>query len=129
MCCAQAIFGELPREEDVTVADRERGGILLIAQAATAQTYTQGKGSIPILPPRIRRVTARGESGAHDHWRKNSDPSLASSFAPVALVAARQPCIHYLRRTGGLPLVTTLVLGGLVVMVGSSVVIRALMRQ
>jgi hypothetical protein len=34
-----------------------------------------------------------------------------------------------LRRTGGLPLVTTLVLGSLVVMVGSSVVIRTLMRR
>ena len=103
--------------------------ILVIAQAATTQTYTQGKGSISNPTSAQTEGDSQGRERCSRPWRKNSDPSLASSFAPVALVTARQPCIHYLRRTGGLPLVTTLVLGSIVVMVGSSVVIRALMRQ
>src|SRR5215212_2165822 len=100
--------------------------ILILASAATAQTYTQGRGSTP--HPTFA-LTEGGRQPCSQPLRKTSDPSLATSFAPVAMVAVRQPCIHYLRRTGGPPLVASLLLGSLMVMVGSSVVIRQLSRQ
>lgn len=103
--------------------------IPLLASAATAQDDTQGRGST--APPNA--TATEGTSQLHQPCsrplRKASDPSLATSFAPVALVSVQEPCIHYLRRTGGPPLVTTLLLGSLMVMVGSSVVIRVLLRQ
>jgi len=103
--------------------------ILLLASAATAQDDTQGRGST--VPPNA--TATEGASQARQPCsrplRKTSDPSLATSFAPVALVSVQEPCIHYLRRTGGPPLVTTLLLGSLMIMVGSSVVIRVLLRQ
>jgi hypothetical protein len=102
------------------------GVILLLASAATAQDYTRGKENTPT-------PTATATKGANQPCsrpiRKTNDPSLATSFAPVAMISVRQPCIYYLRRTGGPPLVTTLLLGSLIVMVGSGVVIRVLLRQ
>lgn len=100
--------------------------VLLLAPTAAAQTYTQGRGSMhhPTFA-----LTENASQPCSRPLRKTSDPSLATSFAPVALISVRQPCIHYLRRTGGPPLITTLLLGSLTVMVGSSVVIRALLRE
>lgn len=102
------------------------GVILLLASAATAQDYTRGNGN-------MASPTATATEGASQPCsrplRKTNDPSLATSFAPVAMISVRQPCIYYLRRTGGPPLVTTLLLGSLIVMVGSGVVIRVLLRQ
>ena len=100
--------------------------ILILASAATAQTYTQGRGSTS--HPTFA-LTEGGRQPCSQPLKKSSDPSLATSFAPLALVSVHQPCIYYLRRTGGPPLVTTLLLGSLTVMVGSSVVIRVLLRQ
>ena len=100
--------------------------ILILASAATAQTYTQGRGSTP--HPTFA-LTEGGRQPCSQPLKKSSDPSLATSFAPLALVSVRQPCIYYLRRTGGPPLVTTLLLGSVMVMVGSSVAIRVLLRQ
>ena len=103
--------------------------ILLLAPSVTAQSYTQDKGSTP------HPTSVLTEGGSHLRQpcsrplRKASDPSLATSFGPVALISVRQPCIYYLRRTGGPPLVTTLILGSLTVMVSSGVVIRRLLRQ
>jgi hypothetical protein len=103
--------------------------ILLLAPSVTAQSHTQDKGSAP------HPTSALTEGGSHLRQpcsrplRKAGDPSLATSFAPVALIPVRQPCIYYLRRTGGPPLVTTLILGSLTVMVSSGVVIRRLLRQ
>jgi hypothetical protein len=100
--------------------------ILILASAATAQTYTQGRGSTP--HPTFA-LTEGGRQPCSQPLKKSSDPSLATSFAPLALVSVRQPCIYYLRRTGGPPLITTLLIGSLMVMVGSSVVMRVLLRQ
>jgi hypothetical protein len=103
--------------------------ILILASAATAQTYTQGRGSTP--HPTFA-LTEGGRQPCSQPLKKSSDPSLATSFAPLALVSVHQPCIYYLRsvpRTGGPPLITTLLIGSLMVMVGSSVVMRVLLRQ
>ncbi len=100
--------------------------IPLLAPAVMAQTYTQDKES-------TRHPTSAPTEGTSQPCsrplRKTNDPSLATSFAPVALVAVRQPCIYYLRRTGGPPLVGPLLLGSLTALVGSSVVIRVLLRR
>lgn len=103
--------------------------ILLLAPAATAQTHTQGGGSTPHPTFGLTKGASQPRQPCSRPLRKTSDPSLATSFAPVALVSVRQPCIYYLRRTGGPPLVTTLLLGSVMVMVGSSVAIRVLLRQ
>jgi hypothetical protein len=103
--------------------------ILLLAPSVAAQSHTQDKGSTP------RPTSVLTEGGSHLRQpcsrplRKAGDPSLATSFAPVALISVRQPCMYYLRRTGGPPLVTTLILGSLTVMISSGVVIRRLLRQ
>jgi hypothetical protein len=103
--------------------------ILLLAPSATAQAYTQGKGSKPHPTSALTEGDSQPHQPCSRPLRKASDHSLATSFVPVALVSMRQPCIYYLRRTGGPPLVTTFLLGSLMVMVGSSVVIRRLLRQ
>jgi hypothetical protein len=103
------------------------GVILLLASAATAQDYTRGKENTPTL-------TATATKGANQPCsrpiRKTNDPSLATSFAPVAMISVRQPCPRYLRlrQTGGPSLVAPLALGALVVLVGSGVVMRSILR-
>ena len=103
------------------------GVILLLAPAATAQDYTRGKEN-------TATPTATATKGSNNPcsrpWRKTNDPSLATSFAPVAMISVRQPCSRYwrLRQTGGPSLVAPLALGALVVLVGSSVVMRTILR-
>jgi hypothetical protein len=103
--------------------------ILLLAPAATAQAYTQGRGITPHPTSALTEGATQPRQPCSRPLKKPSDPSLATSFAPLALVSVRQPCIYYLRRTGGPPLVTTLLLVSLMVMVGSSVVIKVLLRH
>jgi hypothetical protein len=103
--------------------------ILLLAPSVTAQSHTQDKGSTPHPTSALTEDGSQPRQPCSRPLRKAGDPSLATSFAPVALVSVRQPCIYYLRRTGGPPLVTTLILGSLTVMVSSGVVIRRLLRQ
>ena len=103
--------------------------ILLLAPSATAQSHTQDKGSMPRATSVLKEGGSQPRQPCSRPLRKAGDPSLATSFAPVAMVSVRQPCIYYLRRTGGPPLVTTLILGSLTVMVSSGVVIRRLLRQ
>jgi hypothetical protein len=103
--------------------------ILLLAPAATAQSYTQGRGSTAHPTSALTKGASQPRQPCSRPLRKTNDPSLATSFAFVALISVRQPCIYYLRRTGGPPLVTMLLLGSLTVMVGSSVVIRVLLRH
>src|SRR5215210_9437190 len=90
--------------------------ILLFAPAATAQDYAEGRGSPPHPTSALTEGASQLRQPCSRPLRKTSDPSLATSFAPVAMVAVRQPCIHYLRRTGGPPLVASLLLGSLMVM-------------
>ena len=103
------------------------GVILLLASPATAQDYTRGKENTPT-------PTATATKGSNQPCsrpsRKSNDPSLATSFAPVAMISVRQPCFQLvrLRQTGGLPLVAPLALGALVVLVGSGVVMRTILR-
>lgn len=103
--------------------------ILLLASTAPAQDYTRGRGSASSPNATATEGTSQLRQPCSRPLRRTSDPSLATSFTPVALISVRQPCIYYLRRTGGPPLVTTLLLGSLTIMVGSSVVIRVLLRQ
>jgi hypothetical protein len=103
--------------------------ILLLAPSVTAQTHTQSRGSTPYPTSVLTEGGSQPRQPCSRPLKKASDPSLATSFAPLALVSVRQPCIYYLRRTGGPPLVTTLLLGSLTVMVGSSVVMRVLLRR
>jgi len=103
--------------------------ILLFAPAVAAQSHTEDKGSTPHPTSALTKGGSQPRQPCSRPLRKAGDPSLATSFAPVALVSVRQPCIYYLRRTGGPPLVTTLILGSLTVMVTSGVVIRRLLRQ
>ena len=107
--------------------------ILLLASAATAQDYTQGRDSADPPNANTTKDSAQPREPCSSPLRKTRDPSLATSFAPVALVSVRPPCTHYLIRTGGPPLVATLLLlCSVIVMVGSSVVIvviRVVLRQ
>ena len=103
--------------------------ILLLAPSATAQSHTQDKGSTPYPTSALTKGGSQPRQPCSRPLRKAGDLSLTTSFAPVALVSVRKPCIYYLRRTGGPPLVTTLILGSLTVMVSSGVVIRRLLRQ
>jgi len=100
--------------------------VALLAPTATAQDYAVGRESA-VRP--ATEVTSQGQKPCSRDAKPTAGSSLAMSFAPVALVSVQQPCIRYLRRTGGPSLVAALVLGSLTVMVGSRVVIRALLRQ
>jgi hypothetical protein len=103
--------------------------ILLLAPAVTAQSHTQDKGTTPHPTVALTKVGSQPRQPCSRPLRKAGDLSLTTSFAPVALVSVRQPCIYYLRRTGGPPLVTTLILGSLTIMLSSGLVIRRLLRQ
>jgi hypothetical protein len=106
--------------------------ILLLAPAATAQYYTGGKGGTAshIATPIATEAASQPRQPCSRPLRKASDPSLAASFTPIALVLVReQPCYHYLKQTGGPSLVALFALGTLVVVVGSSVVMRSLLRR
>jgi hypothetical protein len=103
--------------------------ILLLAPAATAQDYTRDRGSTTYPTPTATEGTSQLRQPCSRPLRRTTEPSLATSFAPVAMISVRQPCIYYLRRTGGPPLVEPLLLISLMVMVGSGVVIRELLRQ
>ena len=103
--------------------------ILLLAPAVTAQSHTQDKGTTPHPTVALTKGGSQSRQPCSRPLRKAGDLSLTTSFAPVALVSVRQPCIYYLRRTGGPPLVTTLILGSLTIMLSSGLVIRRLLRQ
>ena len=104
------------------------GVILLLASGATAQDNTRGKEN-------SATPTATATKGSNQPCsrpsRKTNDPSLATSYASVAMISVRQPCFQHVRRlrqTGGLPLVAPLALGALVVLVGSGLVMRSILR-
>jgi hypothetical protein len=106
--------------------------ILLLASAATAQTYTRSKGSMASVTAIFSATEVAGKQHQPcSRQRKPTDrPSLATSYTPVTLALVRQPCFELvrLRQTGGLPLVAPLTLGALVVLVGSGVVMRGILR-
>jgi hypothetical protein len=101
------------------------GVILLLASAATAQDYTRGKENTA-----TPTATKGSNQPCSRPLRKSNDPSLATSYASVAMISVRQPCFQHvrLRQTGGLPLVAPLALGALVVLVGSGLVMRSILR-
>jgi hypothetical protein len=106
--------------------------ILLLAPAATAQTYTPSRGSMAGVTAIVTatEVASKPLQPCSRQRKPTERPSLATSYTPVTLALVRQPCFRYLRlrQTGGPSLVAPLALGALVVLVGSSVVMRTILR-
>jgi len=105
--------------------------VLLFAPVATAQYYVEGRGSTAGLPATVTatEVASKTLQPCSRQRKPAKNPSLATSYTPVTLALVRQPCIYYLKQTGGPSLVAPLALGALMVVVGSSVVIRAVLRK
>jgi len=107
--------------------------ILLLALAATAQNYIQGRVSTASVtsPISATEVASKPLQPCSRQRKATEHPSLATSYTPITLALVRQPCVRFMRlkQTGGPSLVAPLALGALVVLVGSSVVMRTILRE
>jgi hypothetical protein len=105
--------------------------ILLLAPAATAQDYVHSWGSKASVTAIVNatEVARKPLQPCSRQQKPTKRPSLATSYSPVTLALVRQPCFRYLKQTGGPSLVAPLALGALVILVGSSVVMRTNLRE
>jgi hypothetical protein len=107
--------------------------ILLLAPAATAQDYVHSRGSKASVTAIVTatEVASKPLQPCSRQQKPTKRPSLATSYSPVTLALVRQPCFRYLRlkQTGGPSLVAPLALGALVILVGSSVMMRTILRE
>ena len=102
---------------------------LLLAPAATAQYDSEVKESTANPTAIVTKTTGEQTRPCPRQGKPTKGPSLATSYNPVAPALVRPPCIYYLRKTGGLPLVTPLTLGALAILVGSGALIRSIVRE
>ena len=105
--------------------------VLLFASTAMAQHYAENGESMAAPTATVTATeAARNSLQPCSRQRKPAEKlALATSYTPVTLALVRQPCIYYLKQTGGPSLVAPLALGALMVVVGSSVVMRAILRK
>ena len=104
--------------------------VLLLAPAATAQYYAEARESTASPTATAATESASKQPQPCSRQRKPIEGhSLATSNTQGTLALVRPPCIYFLRKTGGPSLVAPLTLGALAIVVGSGVVIRALLRE
>jgi hypothetical protein len=101
---------------------------LLLASPAAAQYDAKVRVSAANPTATVTKAATKQRQPCPRLRKPIEDPSLAASYTPGTPALMRPPCIYFLRKTGGPSLVVPLTLGALAILVGSGVVIRALVR-